>query len=68
MRKTLLQRKFKQAHDSNIAKGSNTIEDWEKAIHKFGIECYLKASQGKLVEIDYKNNERLVNGRIYVKY
>lgn len=66
--KTMLQRKFKQAYDSSIVNGSNTREGWEKAIYKFGIECYIKAIQGKLVEIDYQKNERLVNGRNYVKY
>lgn len=66
MAKTMLQRKFKNAFDSSIVNKKATTEEWEKAIYKFGIECYIKAQQGKLVEIDYKNNERLVNGRNYV--
>lgn len=56
-----LQTLYKNARDNNVMKKGKTYEDWQKAIKEFGIECYIKASQGKLIEVDYKKELRYIN-------
>lgn len=60
MRKTKLQSLFKKAYDTSIT-SQGTYEEWKKAIYKFGIECYIKVLNDKLVEIDYQGRERYIN-------
>ena len=64
---TRLQKLFKGAFIKSATNNGFTLEDWDKAIHKFGIECYVKAAQGKLIELDYKNEVRLVRGKTKCK-
>ena len=55
---TKLQSKLKWAVDNSKLEAD--YETWKIAISKFGEECYIKAMQGKLIEVDYQGNYRTI--------
>lgn len=55
---TKLQSTLKWIND--ISKSEADYETWKKSVFEYGIECYIKAMQGKLIDVDYKGGYRNV--------
>lgn len=58
-RKTKLQRSFEKLQYHNGSNG--TMSSFKEALQDFGLQCFIKAEQGKLFELTYNDDKIALN-------